>query len=918
MQAKRFLVFVGFLILVPVQFLPIAAAVFSWTETYEEIIDPSVTTTSDGDGDSVGLGSVLIQGVQDGDSGDLYFYRCLVTTGDCTRVVIVEGTAGSVYDGWDITQVTRTDPNNVVACYGDENGGTGGGVFIRSSNGGQLWSSGVDTNLGHGCGTDAAGTKVWMAGVNMTGETAADDFQFVVSSNSGATFGSVFYGNFVGALEDGDDFDADVQVAAKNESHVMVLGGTVSSSIARCYSTTGGDVASEWTCDLPLSFSAFSNDFYYDDISGKFHGLATSNAGDTVTWYSFESVDGIPTQNTFATSETLASHAALYVVNATTFLAVWEAQTGTSDGHARFSMTTNGGVDWTTPENAITDENGVQATASPGVGVTFSNGKALVSYVHETATAETDDNVLLAATSDLGQLLESSATAAVTNLVGFDVDPTGSRVVASVGGGDETWIWPAKTLGTPDGTVSTNCDQDQYEDAVAAKHGGELVMFLKCHAVDGHGEFLSIRDPGGSIPSSDEFSGCTPGSTGDQCPYDITIGEPGWGAFDDVGQLGQIKDFPIDYSQQIGSLGAQGLAFAFSTQDNLNDAGAGGLLGVATFVHRQGAADGNEEDTVSYSANQVDDFCIGLDGTNYYLAGAAAAESVKTWPVSISEDSFPQADLEVTISGAQTFGVSGAAGIACGAGQVAFTTGTTLYYADRATGTVLDSVNIGNAVARGVAITDEFTAGSGAPCTDSLSSSTCHQFILAYEEDDDVVIVYDGHGGQLTETGRLTVTVDGSFQALEVDRVGNWAWVAQSGQIDGFEIFTITSGNETGIPCIINCGDGEGDTGDGLFSDSGATIGAALGTGAFGGNLFLGAVLMGLVAYGVGTGYGNAIDGDTMRPRALRVNPWAAAVGAVVGFLMAWGFGFFSTAVVFSLVALVAMIVGIRLWVSRG
>lgn len=177
-------------------------------------------------------------------------------------------------------------------------------------------------------------------------------------------------------------------------------------------------------------------------------------------------------------------------------------------------------------------------------------------------------------------------------------------------------------------------------------------------------------------------------------------------------------------------------------------------------------------------------------------------------------------------------------------------------------------------------------------------------------------VIVNVTGGAIEEVGRITLP-SGTFHSIRMDRLGQNVWVATTTTIARFEVTNITT-----IDPINTPGDEDpvvpGD-GDGLFGGSGAEVGEAISVGAFGGNLFLGAILMGLIAYGVGTGYGNVSDSGSTMPRAFRLNPWAAAVGAAMGFLVAWGFGFFSTAVVFSMVVLIGMIVGLRLWVgSRG
>lgn len=546
------------------------------------------------------------------------------------------------------------------------------------------------------------------------------------------------------------------------------------------------------------------------------------------------------------------------------------------------------------------------------------------------------DEITITGAEDEQTVITADATASVTGLVGFDVDPTGGIAIARTASGENVLVYSAQNLGTAiSPTIDTNCatGANPYEDAVMAKSlftgaGSQLVAFLSC-TVGGDSNQFQIRQANGDPPTEDDFDGCQPAAVagGDVCVYDIPLDEFEEPIESALGQLGQIQDWPIDFSRRDTSffgLDNRYITWAFATQQCNNPPGPShcdgtenGEVGVVA-VTTQGA-EGNNVDKVQQIPNQdVSDFCVGLDGTQYYIGASGEGQPARTWRFNLDIDNSGFAFLDVDIVEPGSTMHSSTLGIACGGGQVLVEADTT--YLHTRQGAFLDSIEFtGTQVRRGLALSDEFVHSTD-PDLDSDSCSTategtndCVQYGVAVRGT--TAHVLNLTGGVIQELATITLP-SGTFHSVFMDRTAQNVWIATSTNIARYSVLAVTTIDPVSqIP--PEDGPGDVDSDDGLFSSSGETLGNAIGTSTFGGNLILGALLMGIVAYGVGTGYGNVMDNQSMQPRAFRVNPWAAAVGAAVGFLLAWGFGFFDTATVFAMVVLVGLVVGVRMWVSR-
>lgn len=478
-----------------------------------------------------------------------------------------------------------------------------------------------------------------------------------------------------------------------------------------------------------------------------------------------------------------------------------------------------------------------------------------------------------------------------TSIVGFDVDKLGTTVIIAHDSSDDV----ATLSGTSLVTLATEDRDCVGTDRVMSQfmNGNSLVGFVDCDVATSP-DFFKIRTPNLGEPSDEQLSGC-----GASCAtFDID-------AFSSDGSNGQqeiseIASFPIDFSTQ-ESCGAGGcarfrLAWGWSSS-------ASGNIGINAYSDNQGALGVDNSwvsRAVALSGSPADDICTGMDAGTPYLAGADASVGARVYPLSFFNSSATVLDVSIGTPAAPGV-VTTAKAVACAGPNVAIMSGTQVAVVDRETGNVVNAaypLTISAGADRGVALSEP----------DSLG-----RFWLAYQDSGTTITIANGTTGATVGT----ITISGTTRGIELTKFANNLFRCSgtvcnryglASQIDAIPSQSEATGGAITPPV----------SSDGLFGGAGATVGDALGTGAFGGNLFLGSVLIGLVAYGAGTGYGNTFDSNATGSRALRVNPWAAALGAILGFLMAWGFGFFSTAVVFAVVVLACLVIGVKFWMGRA
>lgn len=887
---------------------PVAA--LTWTQFYSDTTFPSTEIQPNGASATLPDGTLLFGFISSADN-NLYIERCAPGQ-SCERRTLIDDAGAD--DDFEYDMAAVGDDEAVVCSYSERSDQI---AYYHTIDGGVTWAlQQIGTSSAfRKCGIDKVGDTVWVATCDSGNNLDVDK-----SVDNGASWVNTVLGL---------DLCTDhVEVAAKNSTDLLLTYmNFTTSALKRCYSTTGGDA---WTCPtVSLAGSLTHNELQWSSVTNRFQGLYTTAT--SVTRYQFAGVSSGVSTNVISSTEAAVDAGALYVHDATIWLASWiDGEGGSED--LRVAFTQDAGESWTVEDTAMPDIGGFE---SSNAAVSLIGGVVYAGYTYSTLAAMTA-NVYSATLIEPEAPLGHTATTPVTDLVGFDVDPTGGIAIARTELGENVRIYNAQTLTATSSALDTDCaaGTNDYEDAVMAKalnsgNSAQLVAFLDCTA-SGDAETLTIKTSDGEDPTSNDFSDTIDGedcTAGTQCPMAIGLSDfedNNAGADSALGQLGQIRDFPIDYStnEEVVFVDNRQVAWAYASQQCAQPPGPDycastepGFVGVASFTARAAGDTANTDAVQHHPTQDVHDFCLGKDGATYYLASAVTGQQSHTWEVLFDTSSGQDGtDLDASIAaGASSFGSSGAA-VACGGGQILHFDGssTTIELRTR-TGAFLDSVAVASGFERNVAISEEFILGDedALTCTTaSEGTGNCVQY--GVYADGTTATILNLTGGNIVELGEITLP-GGTFHSIRMDRSGQSVWVATTTTISRFSVFALTTVDPIGTPAPP---DVEAPS-TGLFAGKGATVGTALGTGEFGGNLFLGTIVMGLTAYGVGTGYGNT-EGQRSGTRALRVNPWAAAIGAAMGFLLAWGFGFFSTAVVFSMVVLVAIIIGIKMVVSRG
>lgn len=876
-RTVRILVFLSIVSLVTIGIAPSAAAL-TWSTVYTDTWDTNIVTPSAG-GHGVSLGNVGIFAIDDLDADVLLLYRCQ----QAASPVCVKQSREATDDATDFSpQFISTSSSNVAYCFGI----SGAQKVYQSTNAGLSYSSTTSPVNARDCGLAISGTSIWVASGNSTDA----DVQISKSTDGGSTWSPVFYVETSG----NDLFEADTSIAmaASDANNVILLYTRAGGGVGRCYTTNGGDSTGEWTCGTSQLFSNTEFHVNYDSAAGKFRGIGTSSAT-SIEVFEFSTVNGLPTVNTVDSGSVSARRPVLQVYNSTALTVAWTDELSSTELVCKFAISNDNGLNWVAETaGSLVDGNAWLASNS---AVPFgSDGAHFVGCAGSESTL--DDGLAIvfqAGTSVIG----STATASVTGtLQGFDVDDNGDTVIVRSNNG-EIRTYSGTTLGTAiDSDTSDVCNSIDRVMSI-----GTLVGYVIC---DGTGDptHLRIRTAGLDVPTDDDFNGCEDGSF--TCSDEIELDGFTEAGGDCLAQLGKVDAFPVSYesSRPFGTLDRRRVAWAFSDIGTVGSicTESGGKIGVDMYTNAENDADIRRTEEQVFAGTPAEEICTGIDPDDdqFYIGAAGTDANTKVYPFTFSEDDFPTfGTLDGSFGSATTFSSTfgQADSVDCGGSLVITRNDNVVGVLTRTTGTVAAQKTITtDSNKRAATISQELDSGQYA----------------AYLDDG---VVYVTYANNLTTICTLTPPT-GTWREMEFASNGPSIFIATTTTIARYQI----GGNCGAIPDT-----GTGGTAPppaapgGLFGGSGATVGAAFGTGAFGGNLFLGAVLMGIVAYGVGTGYGNTESGR-MGNRALRVNPWAAAVGAAVGFLMAWGFGFFSTAVVFSLVALVGMIVGIRLWVSRG
>lgn len=761
--------------------------------------------------------------------------------------------------GWDIYVETSTIFH---LCFLD-----GGDLFYQRSNtGGGLFSGPVlvegTTSLGSQCSITKMGSTLLV----FYDDNTPADLRVKRSTDGGETWGSSIVVSEHSPHDDNSRGLAFGWVAMKkNETDLFVLtasdanedifGCTTTDAGATWDTCAAGDTARHTLANFQGMYGFFSSD------TGSYHYVYLDEA---VVWrYCVSDSTSVGTAcATVGTPLALAVSPTLAIsssdpdvifagyTRATTTLAPWKYRT--SD---------DGGVTWSAEQDLFTKAF-LTRQDSADVHV-FNNGLLAASFYdclvdemptgvgpedsqigcNEVGRSYDSHHLKISPFSDSG--FSAVATASVTDLVGFDVDATGTIAIARTGAGENVETFDAKNLGAAIASFDTRCDLslNEKEDGVLAKNmdtgnSAQLVAFVNCDA-GGDQEFLSIRQTNLDDPTASQFQDmtgetCTPGGGVTECPLDIDLTQftVFGGNLDSVdnnlGKLGQINDFPIDYSnndqEEFGGADRRQVAWAWSSQQCANtgdepycDDSEPGHVGVAVLTVRTVVSDGPDEYGGEFvqvhPSNDARDVCIGLDGTQYYLASASSSAG-NTFRVNFERDTNGDGELTTDIiTPGSSFG-NGPTGVACGGGQILLGDTNVVELYSR-TGVFLSSVVASQSENRGVAISEEFVDSAtpdidtqGTTCTTALEGTgDCVQF-GAYV-DGTTVRVVELTGGTIVEVAAITIP-DGTWHSMIMDRTAQNLWIATDTTISRFEIINVT----TVEPVSFIPGDGDGD-GDG-------------------------------------------------------------------------------------------------------
>jgi hypothetical protein len=924
----------AFLIVASILFVsPLASAAFTWTAESvwfpaDAGAGPSSSWTT-----AAAFGGNRWVALYDDANDNFEVMRSIQGAAWTPSVVASTGDVGSTGD------IVALSATNLISCYSDT---TNLDIYFASSlNSGATWGQsnvavGADQYSACSIAAFSATTYVVVYKDNTNSVLASR-----VSTDSGATWGAQVTVFAQTTQSSTSVRGQDVQAVGAATAVVMAARNS-DSSLNSCKTTNTG---TSWTCTV-LAGQTTTKGLSLDVSGTKLlvtYGLSTS-----VLFCTSSDLGGTYQCGTVGTLTSLVLVYGVFI-NATSYGVFAIRDTGGVDATPSwYSETTDDAGSWSTMEATETLAGATGSASYPsqvggqflvmGAAYDASLGRVLVAWPYDSdaSSAANDLSVRENHATVVGStVIGAAATASVTTLTGFDVDPSGSIAVARTDVGKNVYIYNAQTLGTQvGGPVNTNCDagSNNYEDGVMAKslfHSGNaapLVGFLNCDG-SGDSQYFSIRQTNGDVPTADQFEDltgetCTPGNDASQCVYNIELSNFDEPADSGLGQLGQVKDFPIDYSNnQEDGFGADNreVAWAFASQQCDNPPGPSycddtepGKVGVAMFTAHTAAVgtDDYTQDTVQHHPSEtVKDFCLGLDGSSYYLASVVTGQPGFVWPVTFDANAGGPGTsdrLDATIgSGPGQFG-SGGVAVACGGGQIVQINGDSTFQLLTRTGTFIDSVAVSGASVRGVSISDEFVGPGGAvadrgnTCNTALEGTgDCIQFGVYVSGTEGVVV--DLTGGSIVETGRITLP-SGTVHSIRMDRTGQSVWVATSTTIARYDVVSVT----TITPVTTQSQDDpEPESAPGAFGVDENTI---PGVSSFGANLLFGSIMV----IGMAVGVGASPNAWRARRDGLTFSIALAVIGAILGFLVAWGFGFFNAASVFAIVFLAGVFVFFR------
>lgn len=547
--------------------------------------------------------------------------------------------------------------------------------------------------------------------------------------------------------------------------------------------------------------------------------------------------------------------------------------------------------------------NGLEEAISvdaPGATGSLDRFKLLVSGANfaSTVRAKWDLVSLVSMNDPPPTAVGSSATVAVTDLVGFDVDPTGAGLIARVDGGDTIKSFAPTTL-TELGTREVDCDGvgNQNNDMVASSDFANL--YVVCDAGTNNPAFFSIR-------SFNEGTVTMPNCSASDCLDDIDLrgsGEcTGSDDFPDDLELQEINDVasvPLDYSFRTGSgpLSSYALAVAYSA-DN-------GNVGVVQYTAVNNGDDRCQTVSAAFAGTAPEQFSVwrpDADSDNVYLAAVDDGGSNRFY---VYTPAFTAGLFDGSMtSGAPLGDTTGGVAVSCDDDYCLVVTTAA------ASNVRLVNVKTGLTIWSTTSVT-EVVRGAALAIRGGLTGA--NDFAV-YLDGSTAYLVYANNG---TAFGSLTLPA-GTFKEVRLKDGSGQAWIATSSVIAYYDLLAafpdvIPTGCEN-PPC-----DEEGDVGgsSGLFAPGAdalveggtfANIGLA--------NMFMGVLMVAGMTVTIGAAP-QIVTGNRAEFNA-RLFMVLGVIGAILGFVLAISFGLFSTAVWVSMVVLAAIAIGVKVWLSRA
>lgn len=446
------------------------------------------------------------------------------------------------------------------------------------------------------------------------------------------------------------------------------------------------------------------------------------------------------------------------------------------------------------------------------------------------------------------------ASVAVSNLVGFDVSPSGNSLITRYGAaGVSIQSHAGFTLATL-GTEGTGCSTT---DRVLASDRA-LVAYVSCDVGTGDADNLKTRTVTLGTPP---YQNC------DDCAADAaTISFDEWSNPSDtqLAELGELLEFPLSFEEGQSSFGFDYNwgAYAWSAND--------GTIGVNGYSVVDPGLNEAFSEAVAFSGSGVDQLCAVSWSGNNFLGAVRSGVSTGIYRVTFEVNG--PGVLEASITGPQTF--PSARGISCAEDRIILQLDSQaeIRMYNLTTGAQVWAVTgLAMPVDRAVAFSD-----NGDWC--SYVTTTA-------------IVVCDALDGSTLDI--LTLPT-GTHKGVKMSRAGQFLWYATSTTLSVWDVHA-----ETTVDSVS-------DSPGGALTppvtppsaDDPFTVPTIPGVSEFGGNLLFGVIMVVGMTVTMGASPAGFTAGRTRWSTVL------AMIGAVLGFFMAWAFGYFNTAVVFGMIVL--------------